>query len=159
MEHYRYHRIYVKETRAERTSNTVQFLPTHCKIPYVSSIDKALEALTNLVSVISKVKLESPFSLKYEEIESVKNLAKMFKPRSTSESIEELRMVSAQIASPRVLPAGPPQLLNPIPTPRAMAQFQPTLSTNNQPSPTMVRGPSPCFPTINLLVYFKKRNY
>ena len=56
MDHYRFHRIYVKETRAERTSDTVQFLPTHFKIPYASSFDKELAAPKNLVSAISKVK-------------------------------------------------------------------------------------------------------
>ena len=73
-DHYRYQRIYIKEKTEEKTSDTVQFLPTHYKMPYASSIDEALAALKNLVAVTSKAKPDSPFSLKDDEIESIKQL-------------------------------------------------------------------------------------
>ena len=36
LDHYKCHRIYLKETRAERIFDTVQYLSTHSKIPYAS---------------------------------------------------------------------------------------------------------------------------
>lgn len=141
MDHFRYHRIYVKETRAKRISDTVQFIPTHCRMPYASSVDKALVALKNLVSAISKVKPESPFSLKDEEAESIKKLAKIFKRRKTTESVEALiviptniapqRVNQSDVASPRVVPLETPQPSHPYPTPRSVTQNQPT---GNYPS-------------------------
>ena len=146
MDHYRCHRIYIKETRGERTSDTIQFLPTHCKMPYASSIDEVLAALKNLVAAISKAKPDSPFSLKDDEVESIKKLAKMFKPRSTPENTIEPSESLTAVESPRVestaatplrvepTAATPPRVMPPNtrPTQSVIGQTQPT---NNYPSP------------------------
>jgi hypothetical protein len=36
-QHYRYHRVYVSKTAAERITSTVYFFPHHCTMPQTSS--------------------------------------------------------------------------------------------------------------------------
>ena len=43
--HYKCHKIYIPETREARTTETVAFHPTYCKISYVLSIEEALIAI------------------------------------------------------------------------------------------------------------------
>ena len=64
LDHYKCHRIHIQKTRSERISDTVQFLPTHSKMPYASSLDEAIQAIKHLVSAISNAQPTSPFSLK-----------------------------------------------------------------------------------------------
>lgn len=81
LDHYKCHRIYIPETRGVRTSNTVEFHPTYCKMSYVSSIEEALIEIKKLIASIGKTKTQSSFSLKDEKIENFQNLAKIFKKK------------------------------------------------------------------------------
>ena len=74
LEHYRCHRIHITETRSERISDTVQFMPTHTKMPYASTLDEAIKAIKDLVAALSKAQPTSPISLQDEEIGDIKRL-------------------------------------------------------------------------------------
>ena len=49
LEHYRYHRIFVTETRSERISNIVDFFPQSVETPRIYSADSATLAARDLL--------------------------------------------------------------------------------------------------------------
>ena len=95
MDHYKCHRIYISETKGERTSDTVEFHPKFCKMPYASSIDEALSAIKNLIAAVQKAQPKTPYSLKNEEVEGIKKLAKIFK-RKQKDNATQPRVVETQ---------------------------------------------------------------
>ena len=109
MDHYKYHRVYIPETRGVRISDTVVFHPQYCKMPYASSIDEALQAIKNLISAVGKAQPPSPYSLKDEEMQGINTLAKLFK-RKQREIDTQPRVLNTQPISPQQrVPQGHPQ--------------------------------------------------
>ena len=53
-EHYRCYQIYIPKTQGTRVCDTVEFFPTHCKMPNVSANDAAIYAANNLIKALTK---------------------------------------------------------------------------------------------------------
>ena len=49
-EHYRCYQIYIPKTQGTRVCDTVEFFPTHCQKPRVSSHDAVLYAANDLIT-------------------------------------------------------------------------------------------------------------
>ena len=95
-EHYRCFRIYHKETRAERTSDTVFFKHKYLTMPTVTRADRVLQAAKDLTQAIQH---EFPTALPATNIEELTKLANIFQ-----ESAKEKRSNQKwnQEANPRV---------------------------------------------------------
>ena len=52
--HYRCYQIYIPKTQGTRICDTVEFLPTHCKMPNVSAHDAAIYAANDLITALTK---------------------------------------------------------------------------------------------------------
>ena len=53
-EHYRCYQIYIPKTQGTRVCDTVEFFPTHCKMPNVSANDAAIYAANDLIKTLTK---------------------------------------------------------------------------------------------------------
>ena len=56
-EHYRCYQIYIPKTQGTRICDTVEFFPTHCKMPNVSAYDAAIYAANDLITALTKPQL------------------------------------------------------------------------------------------------------
>lgn len=54
--HYRNYTCYMRDTKKNQTSNTVEFFPTHCALPQVTPMDRLTMILQDLHEVLSKPK-------------------------------------------------------------------------------------------------------
>ena len=61
-EHYRCHRVYVTNTRAERIANTVEFFPHSCAMPKTSSADAATHAAQDLIHALDNSRPAASFA-------------------------------------------------------------------------------------------------
>lgn len=122
--HYRCHRNYIPETKGERISDTVWFYPRYCKMPYPSSIDKALGAAKDLITALRNPLPSSPFQIKDEQQQQLKILAQIFKDGVTNKQ---------QASTPRVRKE---TLDSPVSAPREETVSPPTphpLLPSNEP--------------------------
>ena len=53
-EHYRCYQIYIPKTQGTQIYDTVEFFPTHCKMPKVSAHDAAIYAANDLIMALTK---------------------------------------------------------------------------------------------------------
>ena len=114
--------MYILNTWAERTDDTVEFFPAHTKVPRILSADAARHAVKDLITVLEKPSLVSPFApigditlavmgylanifqgtFKVDEQKAKSNTATPMQPAATStESAPDLRVVE-EISVPRV---------------------------------------------------------
>ena len=56
LEHYRFYRVYVTNTRAERNSDTIDFFPQHTKVPSIAANDASTIAAQEIVAALSDPK-------------------------------------------------------------------------------------------------------
>ena len=52
--HYRCYQIYIPKTQGTRICDTVEFFPTHCKMPNESAQDAAIYAANDLITALTK---------------------------------------------------------------------------------------------------------
>ena len=85
--HYRCYQIYIKK-QGTRICDTVDFFPTNCSLPKVSSHDAAIYTANDLITALTKPQPPNPFlSIGDEQIAALQKLADIFKTTSTKQSI------------------------------------------------------------------------
>jgi hypothetical protein len=141
MEHDHCYRIYNPRTNAERTSDTVQFFPTHSKMPKLSSADAALRAVKDLIAALKNPHPAAPFDqLGDQQLRALKDLAKIFDttlPRVTPG--KQLPSGTPSQPSPSNQPKPPP-----LPSPRHRyptrqhSAAAATLLTSQQAFPSLI---------------------
>ena len=79
MGHYICHRAYIPKTRAERISDTVEFLPKQFNMPNMSSKDATFHAAQDLICALHNPAPASPLvKLRNGHNESLSTLAEIF---------------------------------------------------------------------------------
>ena len=89
-EHYRCYQIYIPKTQGTRICDTVEFFPTHCQMPYVSSHDAVLYAANDLITALTKPQLtKSGISVGDDQIVALRKLATIFQCSIQKQPIAE----------------------------------------------------------------------
>ena len=85
MDHYRCYRVWVEETRSERTANTiVVWQPTQVQLPKTSSADAATQAAQELIHALQNPHLVSPLApISNEHQHALQQLADIFNSASS----------------------------------------------------------------------------
>ncbi|EEC46594.1 predicted protein [Phaeodactylum tricornutum CCAP 1055/1] len=79
LNHYRCHRVWITETRAERVADTLSWFPTRIPMPAASSTDRALAAARDLVHALQNPSPASPFApLDATQHQALTDLATLF---------------------------------------------------------------------------------
>ena len=79
LEHYRCYQIYIPKTQGTRICDTVEFFPTHCAMPSVSSHGAVLYAANDLITALTKPQLNnSGLSIGDDQIVALRQLATIF---------------------------------------------------------------------------------
>ena len=105
MEHYRCYKVWIEETRAERTGNTLVWLPKMIPVPKTSSADAAIVAAHELLHALQNPHPAAPLApLRDEHRQALEELSEIFNSvtpaeSATSASDETMRTTAA----PRVL--------------------------------------------------------
>jgi hypothetical protein len=105
-EHYRNYRLYVTKTAAERTYGTVEFFPTHCPIPRLSSTDTIIKSAIDLIDALQNPAPAAPFAkLGKDPLAALHHLATIFQTTTggTSQRVND--------------PSPPPPRVDNSPTP------------------------------------------
>ena len=90
-EHYRCYQIYIPKTQGTRICDTVEFFPTHCKLPNVSAHDAAIYAANDLITALTKPQPPNSFILVGDEqIVALQKLANIFQTSITKQPISAL---------------------------------------------------------------------
>ena len=78
-EHYRCYQIYIPKTQGTRICDTVEFFPTHCKMPQVTANDAAIYAANDLITALTKPQPTNSFlSLGNDQLAALQQLANIF---------------------------------------------------------------------------------
>ena len=78
-EHYRCYQIYIPKTQGTRICDTVEFFPTHCKMPKVSAHDAAIYAANDLITALTKPQPPNSFiSIGDDQMVALQQLATIF---------------------------------------------------------------------------------
>ena len=78
-EHYRCYQIYIPKTQGTRICDTVEFFPTHCKMPSVSSHDAVIYAANDLISALTQPQSQnSVLSIRNGQLVALRKLATIF---------------------------------------------------------------------------------
>ena len=89
-EHYRCYQIYIPKTQGTRICDTVEFFPTHCKMPNVSAYDAAIYAANDLITALTKPQLTNSFiSIGDDQIVALRKLATIFQTSITKPPISD----------------------------------------------------------------------
>ena len=92
-EHYRCYQIYIPKPQGTQICDTVEFFPTNCSLPKVSSHDAAIYAVNDLIMALTKPQPPNPFlSIGDEQIAALKKLANIFKTTTTKQPISTPRV-------------------------------------------------------------------
>ena len=78
LEHYRCYKCYVTTTNATRISDTVEFFPTQCEVPALSSTDTAMLAARQLIHALQHPQPASPFIIAPADQQCILDLAALF---------------------------------------------------------------------------------
>ena len=97
LEHYRCHRVWIKDTRAERVGNTVFFKHKYLTMPTITNADALLIAAKSMESALEKGTTQT-----LQTTEAVKKLMKIFQQNAIAskemEAVGESQRVSAKKA-------------------------------------------------------------
>ena len=78
-EHYRCYRVYITKTRAERDSNTVEFLPQHTTIPFQTPTDVVIKATQDILKVLHNPTPTQPYKpVGQEQLEAIEQLQEIY---------------------------------------------------------------------------------
>ena len=131
LEHYRCCQIYIPKTQGTRICDTVEFFPTHCQMPSMSSHDAVLYAANDLITALTKPQPNnSVLSIGDDQIVVLHKFATIF----------QCSIQKKPIAEPGEQDR-PPQ-----PRPRTRSQTTKTLANAAHPSPIRPNSP-PAPPT------------
>ena len=104
MEHYRCYKVWIEETRAERTGNTLVWLPKLIPVPKTSSADAAVVAARDLTHALQNPHPASPLApLREEHRQALESLAEIFNSVTPAEpAISASDETIQPAAAPRV---------------------------------------------------------
>ena len=89
-EHYRCYQIYIPKTQVTRICDTVEFFPTHCKMPEVSAHDAAIYAANDLITAPTKPQPNNSFiSIGDDQLVAPRKLATIFQTSITKKPISD----------------------------------------------------------------------
>jgi hypothetical protein len=138
MSHYRCYRCYVSATHGERNSDTVEFFPTKVNMPALSTQDKAIEAIHDLIALLKNPKPANPF-LTYgpQATAAIETMADIFQTNETTIETDDTSSprvpVTKHIQSPpRVQKSVPPSSQ---PPPRVPTKATVSPPKDPQPNP------------------------
>ena len=78
-EHYRCYQIYIRKTQGTQICDTVEFFPTHCKMPKVSANDAAIYVANDLITELTKPHPPNSFiSIGDDQMVALRQLATIF---------------------------------------------------------------------------------
>ena len=87
-EHYRCYQIYIPKPQGTRICDTVEFFPTHCKMPKVSAHDADIYAANDLITALTKPQPTNSFiSIGDDQIVALQKLATIFQTSITKPPI------------------------------------------------------------------------
>ena len=99
-EHYKCYQIYIPKTQGTRVCDTVEFFPTHCKMPKVSANDAAIYAANDLITALTKPQPHDSYILiGDDQIVALWQLATIFQHSITKKPTSDLGV--PDIASPQ----------------------------------------------------------
>ena len=99
-EHYRCYQIYIPKTQSTRICDTVEFFPTHCEMPSMSSHDAVIYAANNLITALTQPQSrKSVLSIGDDQLVALRKLATIF----------QCSIQKKPIADPREQDSTPPQ--------------------------------------------------
>ena len=138
MEHYISYHVYINSTRYEIIGDTVEFLPHHTKMPFMSSADCAFLTNADLTEALLNPNTESPFAKIGEtQLVPLRKLETLFqchmdKP-SAPPRLEHTSplLSSGNSAPPRVDTPAPPRVAQRINSP------YPRVGKHRTPAPTI----------------------
>jgi hypothetical protein len=118
MENYRAHIVYCSTTGHKRTSDTVEFLPQHCKLPGISSADVAAIAAADLTHALQNSNPNTLFKQPgTERIQAIKKLASIFEemapqkePPTRVEATEQRTSIPPRVEAPPTQKAPSPRV-------------------------------------------------
>ena len=89
--HYRCYQIYIPKTQGTQIYDTVEFFPTHCKMPNVSAHDAAIYTANDLITGLTKPQPTNSFiSIGDDQIVALQKLATIFQTSITKQPISAL---------------------------------------------------------------------
>ncbi len=79
LEHYRCYRVFANQTKSERNSDTVEFVPQHTSVPYRTPTDVAIQATTDLIQVLRNPKPSTPYAhIGHDQLSAIQTIADIF---------------------------------------------------------------------------------
>ena len=139
MNHYRCYRVYIPTTSGERITDTIQFFPTRFRMPASSSMDKAIQAAEDLITVLNNPEPSSPFlAFGDEQKNALQTLANIFKVSLPKPTINQnaLQQEKQVTSLPRVVDPTPlPRVQTPTPIPttaQPTSSYQPSHRYNTR---------------------------
>lgn len=147
-EHYRCYRVHCTKSGHERIGDTVEFFPTHCKLPFVSSAEAATRAAADLAHALANPAPPVPYA-KFgdDQLAAIRALAQLFSratapPSTTIDTVAPVTPVTP--AAPRVEPVpvpilAPPALRATVPEPAAVPRVPMTVPTGQPRAPAAHR--------------------
>jgi hypothetical protein len=131
--HYRCYRVYVNQTRAERITDTVEFVPQAIEMPFPTPTEIAIEATKALIHTLKDPIPYMPFAHhQYDRNHAIRTIADIFKPFGSPEL--QTHVIEPDVAGPtkliprinRDLPHTSPRVATPEPR-RQSPRVAPTL--------------------------------
>ncbi|ACI66000.1 predicted protein [Phaeodactylum tricornutum CCAP 1055/1] len=136
LHHYRYHCVWITETRAERVADTLSWFPHRISMPTASSTDRALAAARDLVHALRNPSPASPFNpLDATQHQALTDLANLFASVAAPVS-----PVDAPTPAPMVQPPAP------APTPAQVRFAVPLVTAEHAPALPRVPTQAPPLP-------------
>ena len=120
--HYRCYQVYISSTNGIRIAETVEFFPTHYKMPTMTAPDKAISAATQLIVILQTPQPNSSFPIVGDkEMQALSQLAQIFQ-----DALPKMPLANTPLA-PRVekQPALPAQRVEEQPSPSPTPQTHP----------------------------------
>jgi hypothetical protein len=99
---YRNYTCYMRDTKKNRISNTVEFFPTHCNLPKVTPIDRLTMVLQDLHEVLSQPPDTFPFIKQGTELSNAINSIQKILCFQTDESATNTTTPTSTAIPPRV---------------------------------------------------------
>ena len=85
--HYRCYQIYIPKTQGTQICDTVEFFPTHCKMPKVSAHDAAIYAANDLITALTKPQPTNSFiSIVDDQLVALRQFATIFQTSITKKT-------------------------------------------------------------------------
>ena len=105
LDHYRCYRVFTNKTKAERTTDTVEFFPQQTPVPYLSPTDVAIKATRELIQVLKNPIPSTPFAhITHNRHQTIQTIADIFQKHlsHSSQGSPRVAIPTQPDTSPRV---------------------------------------------------------